>query len=176
MDKTDLPVRSGPQSRLPPILFWILVAALLFRIVTAVLSREKNEDAVGLVRWRAHGNAAAAARSESKPLLYDFTAAWCPPCRRLDREGWEDSHIASLVNASYVPARVVDREREDGKNPTWIDELQKRYKVTAFPTLVAADADGREIGKLEGYSGKERLVQFLEGSRGKKSTPSLSVR
>lgn len=171
MDTTDRAVRSGPQSKLPPILFWVLVAALLLRIVTAVTGRGKNEEATGLIRWRVHDKAAAAARSESKPLLYDFTAAWCPPCHRLDKEGWEDSRIASLVNASYVPARVVDREREEGRNPASIDELQKRYKVAAFPTLVVADADGREIGKLEGYSGKERLVQFLEESRGKKPAP-----
>ena len=177
MDRTDLPVPSRPQSKLPAVLFWILLAALLFRVVTALFVREKKaEDAVGLVHWRAHESAAAAARGDSKPLLYDFTAAWCPPCHRLDTEGWQDSSIASLVNASYIPARVVDREREDGKNPAWIDELQKRYKVSAFPTLVVADADGREIGKLEGYSGKERLVRFLEESRGKKTASSDPAR
>jgi len=172
MDKTDRPVRSGPQSKLPPILFWILIAALLFRIVTAVLHREKKEEESGLVRWRSHEQAAAASRTENKPLLYDFTAAWCPPCRRLDAEGWGDSRVAALVNESFVPARVVDREREDGKNPAWIDDLQKRYKITSFPTLVVADAEGREVGKFEGYGGKDKLVRFLEESRGKTSGPA----
>jgi thiol:disulfide interchange protein len=168
MDTTDRTVRSGPQSRLPPILFWLVVAAIVFRIVTALAVREKKEDgAAGLVRWRPHEKAAAAARSEGKPVLYDFTAAWCQPCHSLDTEGWGDSRIASLVNGSYLPARVVDREREDGKNPAAIEALQRRYSVRAFPTLVVADADGREIAKTEGYAGKERLVRFLEDSRGK---------
>ena len=89
------------------------------------------------------------------------------PCHRLDTEGWGDARVASLVNDSYLPARVVDREREDGKNPAAIEELQRRYSVRAFPTLVVADADGREIAKFEGYGGKEKLVRFLEESRGK---------
>jgi thioredoxin 1 len=137
--------------------------------VTVFVGRQENkeEGAAGLVAWRPHEKAAAAARSEGKPVLYDFTAAWCQPCHRLDTEGWEDSGVASLVNGSYLPARVVDREREDGKNTAAITELQRRYSVRAFPTLVVADADGREIAKYEGFPGKERLVQFLQESRDK---------
>jgi thiol:disulfide interchange protein len=167
MDTTDGRVRSGPQSKIPPILFWLVVAAIALRIVTAALDRGKKDEGSGLVRWRPHEKAGAAARREGKPLLYDFTAAWCPPCHRLDTEGWGDSRVASLVNDSYLPARIVDREREEGKNPASIGELQRRYSVTAFPTLVVADPDGREIAKFEGYGGKETLVRFLEESRKK---------
>jgi thiol:disulfide interchange protein len=168
MDKTEENVRSGPQSKLPRVLFWFFAAALVFRIITVVVGREKKEDAgAGLISWRPQGTAAAAARSEGKPVLYDFTAAWCGPCHRLDAEGWGDASVASLVNGSYLPARVVDREREDGKNPAAIAELQRRYSVRAFPTLIVADADGREIARFEGYGGKQKLVKFLEDSLGK---------
>jgi thiol:disulfide interchange protein len=166
MDTTDARVRSGPQSKIPSILFWLVVAAIVVRIVTASLDRGKSDEGSGLVHWQRHEKAAKAARSEGRPVLYDFTAAWCPPCHRLDAEGWGDSQIASLVNHSYLPARVIDRAREDGKNSASIDELQRRYSVTVFPTLVVADADGREIAKSEGYRGKEALVRFLEESRG----------
>jgi thiol:disulfide interchange protein len=167
MDTTDGRVRSGPQSKIPPILFWLVAAAVVLRIVTATVDHGKKDKGSGLVRWLPHEKAAAAARSQGKPVLYDFTAAWCPPCHRLDAEGWGDSRIASLVNDSYLPVRVVDREREEGKNPAPIAELQRRYSVTAFPTLVVADPDGRQIAKVEGYRGKDSLVRLLEESRKK---------
>ncbi|HLN81214.1 MAG TPA: thioredoxin family protein, partial [Thermoanaerobaculia bacterium] len=115
----------------------------------------------------------AAARASGKPLLYDFTAEWCGPCRMLDADGWQDPGVAALVNESYVPARVVDRMREEGKNPLWIDELQRKYDVNAFPTLVVASPDGRQIAVSQGYAGKQKLVEFLEVSR--KAQPSAAT-
>ena len=168
MAPTDGKAPSGPQSRLPRILFWLVAAALVFRIVTVLVGREKKEEgATGLISWRPQGTVAAAARSEQKPILYDFTAAWCQPCHLLDTDGWGDASVASLVNASFLPARLVDREREDGKNPAAIAELQRLFSVRAFPTLIVADADGRVFGRYEGYGGKERLVRFLNDSLAK---------
>ncbi len=155
------------QSSLPPILLAILLLAIIFRIVTALADREKKEAGEGLVRWGPMQSATAASRGTDKPVLYDFTAAWCGPCHRLDAEGWGDPQIASLVNRSYLPTRVVDREREDGKNPPAIEELERRYSVNAFPTLVVASPDGRLIAKLQGFGGREKLLRFLQESTGK---------
>ena len=155
---------SSASRRAPFVFLGILAAAVVSWAATAACNRQKGEPGAGLVAWKPHKEAAEAARSEGKPVLYDFTAAWCGPCHRLDSEGWGDPQIASLVNRSYLPARVVDREREDGKNPPAIEELERRYSVNAFPTLVVASADGRLIAKLQGYNGRERLLQFLQES------------
>jgi thiol-disulfide isomerase/thioredoxin len=101
---------------------------------------------------------------EGKPILYDFTAAWCPPCHRLDAEGLSDPQIASLIDSAFLLSRVVDRKREDGKNPPATDDLEGRYSVRAFPTLVVATQNGRAIARLEGYPGRNSLLRFLQES------------
>jgi thiol:disulfide interchange protein len=161
MDRTEAaPACARSQSRLSPVLLWVLAAAVLLRIVTAVMDRGGKEPGAGLVEWQPRETAAGLSQSSGKPVLYDFTAAWCGPCKLLDRD-WADPDIARRVNASFVPARVVDRQREDGRNPPEIAELERRYEISGFPTLVVAAADGTLIGKLEGYRGRQALEDFL---------------
>jgi thiol:disulfide interchange protein len=155
--------RTGSQSKLSVGLLLVVIAASLFRIVTAVTDRSPGGG--GLVRWRAAEGAVQMSRASGKPILYDFTAEWCGPCHVLDADGWADANVAALVNESFVPARVMDRVREEGKNPAWIDDLQRRYEVAAFPTLVVATPDGKAVAVAQGYSGKQKLVEFLDGAR-----------
>ena len=159
MDRTEAPRATRSQSRVPPVLFGALLAALVLRIVAGVLNRGAGEG-VGLVRWQPRDKAAALARASGKPILYDFTAAWCAPCKLIDRD-WEDPALADQVNDGFIPTRVVDRAREDGSNPADVSELQRRFEIIGFPTIVAATADGRLIAKIDGYRGKEAMAQFL---------------
>jgi thiol:disulfide interchange protein len=157
--------RSESQARISSVLLWALAAAAVFRIATGILERtHRPADGGGLVGWEPRERAAALALASHKPILYDFTAAWCGPCKVLDKD-WDDPTIAESVNAAFVPARVVDRAREDGQNPADIEELQHRFEVSGFPTLVAATADGRLILKIEGYRGRPALMEFLKQAR-----------
>ncbi|MDQ6893409.1 MAG: thioredoxin fold domain-containing protein [Acidobacteriota bacterium] len=178
MDRTEpaatAAAPAGPQSRIPAIVFWILAAAIALRIVTAFAGRDRVTETAGLVRWTPANRALALSAASRRPVLYDFTAAWCPPCRRLDHEGWEDDEVAARISNSFIPARIVDRQREDGKNPDAIEALQKRYKVDVFPTLIAADTSGREIARMTGYAGRAQLDAFLKETNEKiRANPSL---
>jgi thiol:disulfide interchange protein len=165
---------AGPQTRIPAILFWIVAAAIALRIVTAFAGRDKAAETAGLVRWAPANRALSLAAASRRPVLYDFTAAWCPPCRRLDHEGWEDDEVAARISNTFIPARIVDRQREDGKNPIVIEALQQRYKIDVFPTLVAADTSGREIARMTGYAGRSQLDAFLKETTEKvRANPSV---
>jgi thiol:disulfide interchange protein len=162
---------SESQSRLSSVLLWALAAAAVFRIATGILDRtHRTAEGGGMVGWQPRERAAALALASRKPILYDFTAAWCGPCKMLDKD-WEDATIAAGINADFVPTRVVDRAREDGKNPPDIEELQHRFEVSGFPTLVAATPDGRLIAKIEGYRGRPALLEFLKEARSAPAAP-----
>jgi thiol-disulfide isomerase/thioredoxin len=163
------------RSRLLALLFLATLGVVLFRVAGTYIEERRAGGGPALIEWVVLEGAPRESAARAKPILYEFTAEWCPPCRRLDAEGWADREIARLVNDSFLPARVLDREREEGKNPPAVEKLERQYAVRAFPTLLVAAADGREIARYEGYGGPARLRAFLEESRRKATSGSASA-
>lgn len=87
--------------------------------------------------------AAAAARSEQKLVFVDFYTTWCQPCKALDRDTFAQPEIAALIGERAVAIKL---DAEHGGL-----EAAKRFKVSAYPTLLIAKADGTEVDRIIGY-------------------------
>ncbi len=80
--------------------------------------------------------------------VYDFAAAWCPPCNRLAAELLHDPADAAW-RASQPPITRIDADAAS----SWA--LKDQYQVGGYPTLLAVDAEGREVARLVGYPGED---------------------
>jgi len=66
------------------------------------------------IDWHEWGDAAfARAESEDKPILLDIGAVWCHWCHVIDRESYENSEIAKIINENFVAVKVDRDERPD---------------------------------------------------------------
>lgn len=148
-----------------PIAFIAVVLALLAGRFLSVALKKDAAPPRGLVKWVSLDEAAPLAASTGKPILYDFTADWCQPCHMLDAQVFQNAEVANAINAQFIPVRVVDRQREEGRNPPPVAELQQRYGVRGFPTVVFADAGGSERARLEGFRGREEFEKVMEQAR-----------
>ena len=146
----------------------IAIAAVLLIARVACAPRETaapaNESAQ-LVKWHTPAEGLELARTSGKLVMYDFTAEWCGPCHVLDAQVFQNAEIAKQINERFIAIRVTDRMREDGGNTPEVAALQGRYAVRGFPTVVFADPQGTERGRMEGFGGRDRFVQIMERSR-----------
>src|SRR5438445_222521 len=150
MPPTEGHPRTGSTRAAPVVLLAVAAFLLIARIGFGIFEHVERPPGADLVRWRAAGALAETeARSSGKPLLYDFSAEWCGPCRTMQDEVFADARMAAKINQVYVPVRVLDRQREEGRNPPPVDDLQRRYRVNAFPTLVVVSPDGARHETLE---------------------------
>jgi thiol:disulfide interchange protein len=154
------------QRRVPVVL--IVIAAVLL-VARFTCSPEKRQPEGGgsssAVQWLSPAEGMARAKATGKPLLIDFTAEWCGPCHMLERNVFNDASIAARINDRFIPIRATDRLREEGKNPPAVAELEQRYGVRGFPTVVFADAGGVEQARIEGYRGPRQFKQVMESVR-----------
>jgi thiol:disulfide interchange protein len=140
----------------------IAVAALLLAARVASHFVEPAASKTSLIRWVTPEQGMALAEQSTRPVLLDFTAEWCAPCHVLDAEVFRDPDLARIINERFIAVRVVDRKREEGRNTALVDELQQRFTVSSFPTVLFVDGEGNVRGRMEGFQGKQEFERIME--------------
>jgi thioredoxin len=87
--------------------------------------------------------------STGVPLLVDFWAQWCGPCRMVTPV------LAGLAEqwAGRIVVRKIDVDQFDG--------IWERFNFRGIPAMIMFQ-DGREIHRVIGFGGKKQLVAELE--------------
>jgi len=84
----------------------------------------------------------------TKPVVLDFFADWCGPCRQM-APGFEE--LSNELSESYVFGKVdVDENRQ----------LAITHGITSIPTLIFYK-NGRQVGAISGALSKKEIAEKL---------------
>jgi len=110
------------------------------------------------VAWKTnYDSALKIAKASKKPMMIDFRASYCGPCKAMDRKVYTDAEITAL-SAKFVPVQL-DVEAKENQG------LWKRFKNEALPTIVFLSADGKKVfSKSTGYLDVPGLKARMQGA------------
>ncbi len=143
----------------------LVVAGLLF---VGLRTGEQNQDDNPLVGDTSTSVAASTSPfadtdfaevvlNADRPVIVDFTATWCPPCRQLKPilHQIEEEGLATIVE--------VDVDQHSG--------MARTFGASSIPNLLFV-VDGKVYGRMVGLQSKKDLVEKLRKVKGQASKPA----
>jgi thioredoxin-like negative regulator of GroEL len=129
-------------------LFFLTLLILLSSAVTA------GAASGGKVGWQTnYGEALKLAKQTGKPIMIDFWASWCGPCKSMDMDVWPHPEVVARSQKFVCVSLDIDI------NPS----LAGFFRASAVPTLVFADPWGNELGRHVGAMRPKDLALMMDG-------------
>ena len=118
-----------------------LLSFLFMMLVCAAAARAQIHFAAPVPAFE---QALATAKLAGKPLVVEFSATWCSPCKLMARDFSRPKAQPTL--------ELVHLVVYDGSDEEVGSALMAKLGANGFPTLVAFDSAGKEVGRTKGYS------------------------
>jgi len=138
-----------------------LACAALLLVAGAAFAIPRGETAG--VQWDKYDTTAiSAASAQKRPVVIDFYADWCLPCKELDAKTFSDPNVIAETNR-FVRIKADLTLTNDEKTQA----LAKQYAILGVPTIVFIDSSGREVpsARLTGFEPPDRFIERAKNVR-----------
>lgn len=136
---------------------------------SAVTQQQSPAENLNQINWKTYSKDLLEEASQNlQPVMLDFYADWCIPCKELDKFTFSQQEIID-ISRNFLMLKVDLTKAGDPRT----QEIRKEYQIKGVPTLVFLTPSLEEIRNLRivGFVEKEEFLPImqkaLEISRGK---------
>nr|WP_136252700.1 thioredoxin family protein [Ningiella ruwaisensis] len=81
------------------------------------------------------------AAETQKPIIADYSAFWCPSCRKLDEQVFANDKVADLIKQHFIFVSI-DHDSQTGHN------FAKQHELVGFPRVLILSHESQKITEL----------------------------
>lgn len=112
------------------------------------------------IDWRTYSRERFAAASASgRPVVMDFVAEWCLPCREMDRTTYADPEV--VREAERFQMFKADLTEENHVT----QEATAAFDVRGVPTTIVFGRGGAEVDRRVGYVSPDAMLRLMRNAR-----------
>jgi len=97
------------------------------------------------------------AQLEGRPVLIDFFAEWCIPCKQIEKTLFAEPAVVAK-SAKFVVLKA-DLTKDDSED---VKAIRQKYHVVGVPTVVMLDSHGNEYRRFTDELVKSKPEEFLK--------------
>jgi len=99
------------------------------------------------------------AKGSGKLIFIDVHTSWCGPCKEMAKTTFTDTEVGKVFNKKFINLKIDAEADADGPM------ISKAYTVSAYPTLLFVNSEGKLIRKLVGKQSKEKLLAAVSAMK-----------
>jgi thioredoxin:protein disulfide reductase len=139
--------------------FGVALIAVALWITNPLWLRSAPATSGGGIAWRPYSLAALQqAATDKRPVLIDFYADWCIPCREMDKKTYPNQQV--IEKSRQFLMFKADLTRTGSSE---VEQLTKQFQIFGVPTTVFVGPEGRERAELRkvGFVPPQELLDAM---------------
>ena len=93
----------------------------------------------------------------NKPMILDFYADWCIPCKELDAKTYSNAKV--IDETKRFNAYKIDMTKSlSGET----EQIRKMFNIVGMPTVIIINSKGEEVKRITGFIKASEFVNILK--------------
>ena len=97
------------------------------------------------------------AKTEGKPVIIDFYADWCIPCKELDAVTFSNTKV--IEESKRFNGLKADMTKSVSPE---VDAMRTKFKIIGVPTTILIDSKGHEVERFTGFIKADVFLESLK--------------
>ncbi len=133
-------------------IFKIAFSVILILVaVYALIPSEKQS-----IDWRHYSNNIALSNTD-KPIIIDFYADWCIPCKELDASTFSNPNVIK-ASKEYITLKA---DMTKSLSPE-VESLRNKFNIVGVPTVLILNKKGDEVKRITGFVNADEFYKIIK--------------